>query len=224
MHDPMTVAFEIKYPWKAYSRAERKKNPLSARYRKSFLTVWHKDPEKDGSDNSCDWFGGKRLSKDLREKIFNEADFEYETEQLFFDREGRPQTSCLEMVLGIARILLWRIWKKNLTPKMMIHLLRLDLNDTHRRGVTSKEDVRDLFRWVAGDILRFRRPWWRHPRWHVWHWRLQIHPLQKLRYWLFKRCYICAKRFGWNEPRVGDSYGHFHSACKHDKPADTKGG
>lgn len=223
MHDPMTVAFEIKYPWKAYSRAERKKNPLSATYRNSFLTIWHKDPEKDGSDNSCDWFGGKRLDKDLREKVFKEADFEYETEQFFFDREGRPQTSCLEMVLGIARVLLWRVWKKSLTPKMLVYLSSLathpvnNFNDTHRRGVTQKEDVRDLFRWIAGAILRFQRPWWRHPRWHVWHWRFQIHPLRKLSRWLFKRCYLCGKRFGWNESRVGDSNGHFHSSCKHDK-------
>lgn len=38
MHDPMTVAFEIPRPW-----------PL--------VTVWHVDPERDGTDDSCDWFG-----------------------------------------------------------------------------------------------------------------------------------------------------------------------
>lgn len=234
MHDPLTVAFEIRYPWRAHSRAERKLNPLSATYRNPFLTIWHKDPEKDGSDNSCDWFGGKRLGKELRAKIFKEADFEYETEQFFFDREGRPQTSCLEMVLGIARVLLWRIWKKSLTPKMMVYLLSLATSPTgsfqseHRRGVTSKEDMRDLFRWIAGDILRFQRPWWRHPRWHLWHWRLQIHPLQSIGIWLFRKCYICGKGWPWSHRRglgmCSDGYGCYHSACKNDKPAEPKGG
>lgn len=51
MFDPDTVAFEIKYPWK------RK----GSQFRDSFITIWHHDPCKDGSDNSCDWFGHKGL-------------------------------------------------------------------------------------------------------------------------------------------------------------------
>lgn len=43
------------------------------------------------------------------------------------------------------------------------------------------------------------RRWWQRPRWHVHHWRLDIHALRKLRRWLFARCCICHKRFGWNE-------------------------
>lgn len=45
MHDPMTVAFEIKLPF----RSEKNKY-------KSLITIWHVDPEKDGSDDSCGWF------------------------------------------------------------------------------------------------------------------------------------------------------------------------
>lgn len=46
-------------------------------------------------------------------------------------------------------------------------------------------------------ILRDRRPWYRHPRWHVWHWRIQLHPLQSFKRWAFSRCCKCGKRFRW---------------------------
>ena len=49
MHDPLTLAFSNR-----------------------LFDVWHRDPEKDGSDDSCDWFGWKRpLNAD--EKALNEA-------------------------------------------------------------------------------------------------------------------------------------------------------
>lgn len=57
MFDPMTVAFEIKFLG---------------------VTIWHKDPCKDGTDNSCDWHGWKRkLNK--KEKAITEKIYHLET-------------------------------------------------------------------------------------------------------------------------------------------------
>ena len=50
MHDPMTVAFEIRSPIK------RKNKFFPEGYRQSLVTIWHVDPEKDGTDDSCGWF------------------------------------------------------------------------------------------------------------------------------------------------------------------------
>lgn len=75
MHDPMTVAFDL-----------------------GVVTIWHVDPEKDGSDDSC-W-------------------------------NDRPTG--------------WRGW-----------------------------------------------------RWHFWHWKIQIHPVQNLKRWLFSRCADCGRGFKW---------------------------
>src|SRR5690348_15802551 len=75
MHDPMTVAFEIRYPWRAYSKAERAARPQDSfrqTYRASFITIWHIDPEHGGSDDSCDWFG-KRRKLNPRERALWEA-------------------------------------------------------------------------------------------------------------------------------------------------------
>ncbi|OWK34348.1 hypothetical protein FRUB_10319 [Fimbriiglobus ruber] len=108
----MTVAFEIKNPFVRSIHG----------YRPALVTVWHVDPERDGSDDSCDWFN-----------------------------KGKAE---------------------------------------------DRQDPRP-------------RAWWKHPRYHFWHWRLQIHPLQTLRRRLFSRCQKCGRGIGketpvglhWDEPR-----------------------
>lgn len=50
MHDPMSVAFEIRRPW------PRRVNWSTRKwYWPALITVWHVDPETDGTDNSCGW-------------------------------------------------------------------------------------------------------------------------------------------------------------------------
>lgn len=94
MHDPMTVAFEIRSPFRQKPCAL-----FPEGYRKTLVTIWHRDPELGGDDSSC-W------------------------------RE-RPSE--------------WRGW-----------------------------------------------------RWHFWHWRIQFHPIQALKRWLFSRCAGCGKGFPWD--------------------------
>lgn len=43
------------------------------------------------------------------------------------------------------------------------------------------------------------RPWWKHPRFHVHHWELQIHFIATLKRWLFSRCCKCGGRFTWRQ-------------------------
>ena len=61
MFEPKTVAFEIKYPWRG-----RKSEFFPKGYRDTFIIVWHKDPCKDGSDDSCDWFGHKKTNPKIK--------------------------------------------------------------------------------------------------------------------------------------------------------------
>jgi hypothetical protein len=73
MHDPMTVAFEIKNPFSWYvSQLDGK------RYYNTLFTIWHVDPEKDGTDDSCDWSGWKR-KLNPKEKAIVEAIWHMET-------------------------------------------------------------------------------------------------------------------------------------------------
>jgi len=50
---------------------------------------------------------------------------------------------------------------------------------------------------VMRAYLRHHRPWWKHPRWHVHHWSIQVHFIQNLKRWLFSRCASCGERFSW---------------------------
>ena len=53
MHDPWTLAHKIKSPFKNKSG-----------YRNSLISIWHVDPETDGTDNSCGWFMRARHGDD----------------------------------------------------------------------------------------------------------------------------------------------------------------
>lgn len=67
MHDPLTQAFEIfgvrglYYRWKR-NRAYKKNDGsfIKSKYVSPIAVIWHVDPQTDGSDNSCDWFGSHR--------------------------------------------------------------------------------------------------------------------------------------------------------------------
>jgi len=71
MTDNKTVAFDIKYPWK------NKRG-----YRNPFITIWHVDPKKDGTDDSCGRF---IRSRHLDQKKINKVikDFEFEWDHTF---------------------------------------------------------------------------------------------------------------------------------------------
>lgn len=64
--------------------------------------------------------------------------------------------------------------------------------------------IEEMARCIYAWILNQNRPWWKHPRWHFWHWKLQIHSLQAIRRKWISRCHICGKRFSnHNEPVIG---------------------
>jgi hypothetical protein len=56
---------------------------------------------------------------------------------------------------------------------------------------------------IMRNFKRFQRPWYRHPKWHFWHWEFQIHDLQHLKRWLFTKCKVCGESFKWGETGIG---------------------
>jgi hypothetical protein len=161
MFDPMTIAHEIKYPWK------RKSEFFPDAYRDCFITIWHKDPCTDGSDDSCDWFGHKKdlgaEGKKLQEAAWN-----------------------LETILD----------NRPFFPDHPAHL--------------RFQEVKNAI-WDMKKVKGFRI----HPRWHFWHWRIQIHPLQATWQWLTYRCCFCKKGFKYNESKMGNWDGDkvWHHGC-----------
>lgn len=193
MHDPYSLAHEIKYPWKDKSG-----------YRAPILSIWHVDPEKDGSDDSCDWFGGRKGIPAAKLKAV-ENDF------LFNGRDDGALTwfnndiyspDLIGVGLSMFRIVAnnhFGHWSRRANRFLQDNLFDIlffidndcdSINTGIRRagaetGGRREEILRSLARVIYSWVLRKQRPWWKHPKWHFWHWRLQFHPWQnfKRRWW-----------------------------------------
>jgi hypothetical protein len=76
------------------------------------------------------------------------------------------------------------------------------------------EEFETFVRLIYKAYCAYKRPWYKHPRWHIHHWRIQFHPLQQLkrRYW--DKCAICGKRgFKGSAHSDWDGKRLWHSEC-----------
>ena len=207
MHDPLTVAFTIPYPWPWPTE-----DSVYPGYRPPLLTIWHKDPERDGSDDSCGWFA-PCISKEMATKIEEIAT----EENKYMVGEYGYRQSPEQLIYNIWRVLSWQLHKRRtVTPRELVAIWDLATNHTDnlRLYATSdrEQDWQHLWFCVYRQYLRFHRPWWKHPRFHLHHWRFQLHPWQTFKRWAFERCDACGKGFRWGYSpvtRTGkDSYHH----------------
>ena len=239
MHDPMTQAFNIRLPWQEkYS---------------SFITIWHVDPEKPGTENrrddSCGWFDrspgpyadavayllkDQSFMHDVGLALARRVDMPYPFYAGISERQtyGKrlPSGEALALILMVASQLELRrwwsgqrgnggahanFWRKTFTRRRNVAEIAAGLALNPIDNLSSVENAGAVVRLTAAALNRHFRPWFKHPRWHFWHWKFQVHPLQSLNRWLFKRCDGCGKRLGWNEAACGDGSGKriWHSNC-----------
>lgn len=253
MHDPMTLAFKLESPIKRKSRI------WPEGYRKTWVNIWHVDPEKDGTDDSCGWFMRARHGDQaVLEKIVQR--FEQDWDRVFKSDSGHSY-SCgyflpvgqgginLFSVSGIAVNLFFlaalevfgaRQKAARYVQKNLFEILWFAENPTDSlsdeftrkfaRGCGEKytqrerdERIRNTAGCIYGWILRDTRPWWKHPRWHVHHWKIQWIFGQKVWRWLFVRCCKCGQRFGFNQSPFtysdGTKFQHQNCAEREDKVA-----
>lgn len=226
MHDPMTVAFEIKYPWRKYPKGDKF---WPDGYRETFITVWHVDPERNSyarglrGDDSCGWFTPPTTQED-RDAIRALGEAQWST---LFQRRWRAAThreyveygfepTPFEAVYWAWRAIKfrggrgWQYGDRRLAisrrEEESIRLLASNPVDNIQHTVehmSSAEQCGEFFGIVWRQMLRLNRPWYRHPRWHMYHWQLQIHPLQAFKRWAFTRCTECGRGFAWGESGVG---------------------
>jgi hypothetical protein len=219
MHDPMTVAFDIKAPW--YRTINRGKRG-EWRHHPTLVTIWHVDPERDGTDDSCGWFAPKvdRLNdlKLVREMVEWEQGHPYYFAQL--QRVRNPEYpslwsigpgDALGLVLAAWMQFAWRLERRaRLSTKLINAAIDAAVreHDNFQHGLTAgnREDQERTMLFLLRAYRRARRPWWRHPRWHVHHWRIQVPIVGTLKRWLFSRCASCGKRFPWNYAPISTSW------------------
>ena len=200
MHDPYSVAHEIRFPW--FRTVEFGAGRM--RMWGMFITIWHRDPCRGGGgDDSCGWFA-PRLTERQLSRI--DAMAHSEARDLWFRKaaskkiESAAEAEALMRgaIVVVARSLGVRVSMEEATRWAceMVHApfdnYRSSLaylpgyhgNNVEDADYYWRTDVsRSLFSGVARWILRERRPWWRHPRWHVHHWRIQVHPWQQVCRW-----------------------------------------
>lgn len=249
MHDPQTVAHEIKYPWwkhkpwpKKYRHTGDRKwafkrmvdSGVSDRdsfwedgYRDTFITIWHVDPKKDGTDDSCGWSWPK-ITKRQRDILRNAAWSEGHDPHFLVCKSKVWDRSTIEaehlyrgMVLLVCRVLKIKLSFDEISryAAESMHIrtggragnVFCFLPGYHTNNEKdSEEDRREHFHGilcgVARGLLDLKRPWWRHPKWHFWHWKLQCHPLQDFKRWAFSRCSKCGGRFQWGYAPVTNSW------------------
>lgn len=229
MHDPSTVAFEIKSPFRGKPSKMWPKG-----YRNSLVTIWHEDPlnfkDKCGcrDDDSCGWFRppytkeqGERISK------LGRSQFSTIWGKLHAVREKKDYAYvCYQPEVYDAIYWTWRainhsekkqgVWQYSkernaLTALELETIYSLTSNPVDNlrmtfAGVKDEETAADFFMTVFRCWQRYNRPWYKHPRWHFWHWEFQIHSWQTFRRWAFSRCAGCGKRFPWGYSPTTNSW------------------
>lgn len=178
MHDPLSVAFEIK------SLIKDQKG-----YRKPLITIWHKDPETDHTDDSCGLFiRARHTDQKVLNQIRKEFDFNFE-HNYWFDKEGIQKFSTTGILVQMYTKAAWIHFKHDrrklnrFMRKYIYDIICFAENDIDCGGdsITNKYNCKNhaerfggLASMVYTDILRKERKWWNHPKWHIHHWKIQF--------------------------------------------------
>jgi hypothetical protein len=218
-------------------------------YRSELLVIWHRDPERNGDDDSCGW-AFPRLTPEQRQRLKNAA--WAESQYAYFIRytgkdvpEGTSRAEIESLYRGLilytadvlhipctfeqaARMASRSVHDPDISDYAgrafcYLHGWNDNFPDTKPGSEESKERRAETFvgrmASIAVQLLRERRPWWKHSRWHVIHWKrktvfglsipvpvrgweFSLRPWQMLRRWLFDRCEVCGKRFPWGSSDV----------------------
>lgn len=203
MHDPLTQIFVIRSPFgrkmSLFNKGEYYYEPL--------ITIWHRDPEKDGSDDSCGWYYTKI---DNFDKIVDKLVKDEKNLHELWDPSGIAKADPMSSIFAAFEIVSWRCFKQRIKSKHLVRIIEVATNpvDNLRNffagfDMTDERDVEWFFSCIVKIWLEINRPWYKHPRYHVWHWRIQIHPIQKLKRYLFTRCGYCGKGFKYGESGFG---------------------
>lgn len=190
MHDPMTLAFSIKWPF-------GRKTTL--------VDIWHVDPEKGGSDDSCGWSYVRAASE-----LIAKARKLGQEDQVFITGKHGYAMEPLELLLEVWQTIGGQLFKRSrrrgrgISHRELVYIMNLANSpaDNLRHSCSSAgtpEGMGSLFVTVLRCYLTFHRKWYQHPRWHIHHWKINIRPLMSIKRSLFTRCATCGGRFKYGE-------------------------
>lgn len=137
-------------------------------------------------------------------------------------------SDALAVVMMVAQELELRRWWNGRNGNSGAHGSLLRRTFTRRRNVvdqalslalspidnlSSAETPKEMVRYIAAALNRRFRPWWRHPRWHVHHWKINFDLGRNLRR-MFSRCPACRKPLGFGYSPFSPGDGKlYHGPC-----------
>lgn len=225
MHSPETLAFEI---------ILGKRIKKDGNYRTPLITIWHKDPENDGTDDSCGWFIRPRhCDQQILRAIEKQFQFNF-THNYWFDKNGEQIFSTIGTLMLMYRCAAFKHFNGNrkkvdrFMRKHCVDIINFAENPDDCGGdcitgkfyklantdLLSKDRFNSMASMVYTDILRKERKWYQHPRWHIHHWSIQFHPFQQLKRRWWDKCCECGKR-GFKTTAIGnwDGTKRWHQEC-----------
>ncbi len=201
--------------------------------------IWHIDPERSGSgnrrDDSCRWFDRKpgEYATAVKDLLADEGEvqalmnaFARSVHQPagYSERGWRRMTpadclaACLMVAMRLEHLRGWRLksngkwFVRDRYEKAMRIATALALNETD--NLQTSDEPESFVRSVASAMNRAYRPWWRHPKWHVHHWQINVHIWRNLKRATVEKCATCKKPLGFNAVPVNPGDGsHHHSEC-----------
>lgn len=199
--------------------------------------VWHIDPEKPGTgnrkDDSCGWFD--RTPGEYRDAVAelladqgdvqavqNAIDRSVHQPAGYSERGWKRMTpadcwaACMMVAVRLEHSRAWRLRRsgrrfvRDRYAETVRLATNLALNETD--NLQTSENVSSFVGSIASALNRRFRPWWKHPRWHVHHWRVHIDLVRNLKR-MVHPCATCNRRLGFAYSPVGDDAGLHHRKC-----------
>lgn len=191
------------------------------------------------TDDSCGWFDRRPGPyADAVKYLFDEKDTMHEITRAIAARDPvtgpygytyprLPMGECLAVVTLVADELELRRWwngqngeggachswlKKAFTKQRDTGRIARSLALHPLDNLSAVDDPTEMVRLIAGALHRHFRPWWRHPRWHVHHWKIHFDLARNIQR-AFERCATCSRRLGFGYCPTQSGGMLHHSEC-----------
>lgn len=155
------------------------------------ITLWHKDPCSDGSDDSCGkTIRSRHLNPQILEKIKHEFEFNLKQNYWFYPNSFSVFSpgATLQLMYKCALLIIYNGNKKKINSffKNHIHeiyILAENPHDCLGDIITNKWNYKTkelyserigLAATIYADIISKDRKWYQKPEWHINHWKLSI--------------------------------------------------
>jgi len=147
------------------------------------------------------------------------------------------QGDAFALSMAAFQVIAWQLDWRELKGKLLEKAIRFSSGKgvcSLFKPTTDQAEQMSTFVVLIREYLRWLRPWYRHPRWHFWHWQIQIPVMQSVKRWLFSRCCKCKRRFPFGSSVGTDQWdgpgprwfrgerGVYHMDCAHPKSDGAK--